>query len=227
MCVRAACLPARAASRCDPGRVSAVDDRTPPLRASPRSEGLDRLRVLMATRHGHGPDQLRGAGARRRRRRGDRGWRAVGRQPRSPPRSRCGWPRTRSRSRSAASRSACCRCVPTVAVVVIAQLGARWSARKLGGRFRMDAGPVLASIAGAHAAVAVLGARCCPGRPKWRRRRGRRCSAVGWSRASARSSGCCAPAGFPRSGRSASRTGAGWVRAARPSRSWRCSAWAR
>ena len=52
--------------------------------------------------------------------------------------------------------------VPTVAVVVIAQLGARWSARKLGGRFRMDAGPVLASIAGAHAAVAVLGSALLP-----------------------------------------------------------------
>lgn len=52
--------------------------------------------------------------------------------------------------------------VPTVAVVLIAQLGARWSARKLGGRFRMDAGPVLASIAGAHAAVAVLGSALLP-----------------------------------------------------------------
>jgi hypothetical protein len=52
--------------------------------------------------------------------------------------------------------------VPTVAVVVIAQFGARWSARKLGGRFRMDAGPVLASIAGAHAAVAVLGSALLP-----------------------------------------------------------------
>jgi Family of unknown function (DUF6350) len=52
--------------------------------------------------------------------------------------------------------------VPTVAVVVIAQFGARWSARKLGGRFRMDAGPVVASIAGAHAAVAVLGSALLP-----------------------------------------------------------------
>ena len=52
--------------------------------------------------------------------------------------------------------------LPTVAVVGIAQLGARWSARKLGGRFRMDAGPVLASIAGAHAAVAVLGSALLP-----------------------------------------------------------------
>ena len=52
--------------------------------------------------------------------------------------------------------------VPTVAVVVIAQFGAHWSAAKLGGRFRMDAGPVLASIAGAHAAVAVLGSALLP-----------------------------------------------------------------
>jgi Family of unknown function (DUF6350) len=52
--------------------------------------------------------------------------------------------------------------VPTVAVVVIAQFGAHWSAAKLGGRFRMDAGPVLASIAGAHAAIAVLGSALLP-----------------------------------------------------------------
>ena len=52
--------------------------------------------------------------------------------------------------------------VPTVVVIVIAQIGARWSARKLGGRFRMDAGPVLASIAGAHAAIAVLGSALLP-----------------------------------------------------------------
>ncbi len=52
--------------------------------------------------------------------------------------------------------------VPTAAVVVIAQAGARWSARRLGGRFRVDAGPVLASVAGAHAAVAVLGSALLP-----------------------------------------------------------------
>ena len=52
--------------------------------------------------------------------------------------------------------------VPTVVVIVIAQIGARWSARKLGGRFRMDAGPVVASIAGAHAAIAVLGSALLP-----------------------------------------------------------------
>ena len=52
--------------------------------------------------------------------------------------------------------------LPTVAVLWITQAGARWSVRKLGGRFRMDAGPVLASIAGAHAAVAVLGSALLP-----------------------------------------------------------------
>ncbi|MBV9922981.1 MAG: hypothetical protein JOY78_19300, partial [Pseudonocardia sp.] len=52
--------------------------------------------------------------------------------------------------------------VPTVAVVVIAQVGARWSATRLGGRIRVDAGPVLASIAGAHATVAVLGSALLP-----------------------------------------------------------------
>ena len=52
--------------------------------------------------------------------------------------------------------------LPTVAVLWITQAGARWSVRKLGGRFRMDAGPVLASIAGGHAAVAVLGSALLP-----------------------------------------------------------------
>ena len=52
--------------------------------------------------------------------------------------------------------------VPTAAVIAIAQVGARWAARKLGGRFRVDAGPVLAAIAGGHAAVAVLGSALLP-----------------------------------------------------------------
>ena len=52
--------------------------------------------------------------------------------------------------------------VPTAAVIAITQVGARWAGRRLGGRFRVDAGPVLASIAGAHAAVAVLGSALLP-----------------------------------------------------------------
>ncbi len=52
--------------------------------------------------------------------------------------------------------------LPTVMVVVVALLGASWSVRRLGGRVRADAGAVLACIAGAHAAVAVLGSALLP-----------------------------------------------------------------
>ena len=52
--------------------------------------------------------------------------------------------------------------MPTVGVVAVVAIGARWAARRLGGRFRADAGPVLASIGGAHAAVAVLGSALLP-----------------------------------------------------------------
>ncbi|MDN5859552.1 MAG: DUF6350 family protein, partial [Pseudonocardia sp.] len=40
--------------------------------------------------------------------------------------------------------------------------GAGWAVRRLGGRFRSDAGAVLATVAGAHAAVAVLGSALLP-----------------------------------------------------------------
>jgi hypothetical protein len=52
--------------------------------------------------------------------------------------------------------------LPTVGVVVVIAFGAGWSVRRLGGRPRHDAGAVLASIAGAHAAVAVLGSALLP-----------------------------------------------------------------
>jgi Family of unknown function (DUF6350) len=52
--------------------------------------------------------------------------------------------------------------MPTIGVVAVVAIGARWAARRLGGRFRADAGPVLASIGGAHAAVAVLGSALLP-----------------------------------------------------------------
>ncbi|HVH22737.1 MAG TPA: DUF6350 family protein [Pseudonocardia sp.] len=52
--------------------------------------------------------------------------------------------------------------LPTGGVVVVVAIGARWAVRRLGGRFRVDAGPVLASVAGAHAAVAVLGSALLP-----------------------------------------------------------------
>ncbi|WP_232663831.1 cell division protein PerM [Pseudonocardia sp. TRM90224] len=52
--------------------------------------------------------------------------------------------------------------LPTVALFAVVMVGARWTVRRLGGRFRTDAGPVVASVAGAHAAVAVLGSALLP-----------------------------------------------------------------
>ena len=80
MCTRAAWLPGPDAPRCDPGRVSAVDDRTPPRRASPRSEGLDRLRVLLAAAMGTVLISYAVLVPAVAVDRAERGWRAVGRQ---------------------------------------------------------------------------------------------------------------------------------------------------
>jgi len=52
--------------------------------------------------------------------------------------------------------------LPTALVVAVVAVGAGWAVRRIGGRFRADAGAVLASIAGAHAAVAVLGSALLP-----------------------------------------------------------------
>ncbi|MCW0212582.1 MAG: DUF6350 family protein [Pseudonocardia sp.] len=52
--------------------------------------------------------------------------------------------------------------LPTLAVGFVVSRGTRWSVRRLGGRFRVDTGPVIASQAGAHAAVAVLGSALLP-----------------------------------------------------------------
>jgi Family of unknown function (DUF6350) len=52
--------------------------------------------------------------------------------------------------------------LPTAGVVAVIAVGAGWSARRLGGRPRHDAGPVLAAVTGAHAAVAVLGSALLP-----------------------------------------------------------------
>ncbi|MFD1528755.1 cell division protein PerM [Pseudonocardia aurantiaca] len=52
--------------------------------------------------------------------------------------------------------------LPTACVVVVAVLGSGWAVRRLGGRFRTDAGAVVATVAGAHAAVAVLGSALLP-----------------------------------------------------------------
>jgi Family of unknown function (DUF6350) len=52
--------------------------------------------------------------------------------------------------------------LPTAVLFAVVALGAGWALRRLGGRFRNDGGPVLVSVAGAHAAVAVLGSALLP-----------------------------------------------------------------
>ncbi|WP_344426893.1 cell division protein PerM [Pseudonocardia ailaonensis] len=52
--------------------------------------------------------------------------------------------------------------LPTLGVLVVVALGARWAVRRLGGRVRHDAGAVVAALAGSHAAVAVLGSALLP-----------------------------------------------------------------
>ena len=159
---RAACLPGRDAPRCDPERVSTVDDRTPSAPDVTPVEGLDRLRVLLAAAMGTvlvsyavlvpavAVMVLSAGGGLS----ADAAFAAaiplwlaahqiplaLGGQPLSvlPLRADGGGRRDR------------------------AVRGTLVGAAKLGGRFRMDAGPVLASIAGAHAAVAVLGSALLP-----------------------------------------------------------------
>lgn len=52
--------------------------------------------------------------------------------------------------------------LPTLLVVGVVAVGAGWAVRRLGGRWRTDAGAVLATFAGAHSAVAVLGSALLP-----------------------------------------------------------------
>ncbi|OJY52637.1 DUF6350 family protein [Pseudonocardia sp. 73-21] len=52
--------------------------------------------------------------------------------------------------------------LPTGVVIAVVVAGSVWAVRRLGCRFRADAGAVLASVAGAHAAVAVLGSALLP-----------------------------------------------------------------
>ena len=52
--------------------------------------------------------------------------------------------------------------LPTAVLFAVVALGAGWALRRLGGRFRLDGGPVLVGTAGAHAAVAVLGSALLP-----------------------------------------------------------------
>lgn len=52
--------------------------------------------------------------------------------------------------------------LPTGVMFVVVMVGAGWAVRRLGCRFRADAGAVLATNAGAHAAVAVLGSALLP-----------------------------------------------------------------
>ncbi|TCK20421.1 hypothetical protein EV378_4380 [Pseudonocardia endophytica] len=53
--------------------------------------------------------------------------------------------------------------LPTAVVVTVVAVAANWSVRRLGCRIRHDAGPVVASQAGAAAAVAVLAGALLPG----------------------------------------------------------------
>jgi Family of unknown function (DUF6350) len=52
--------------------------------------------------------------------------------------------------------------LPTLFVVAVTAWGASWAARRLAAGGRADAGPVLASVAGGHAAVAVLASALLP-----------------------------------------------------------------
>jgi hypothetical protein len=52
--------------------------------------------------------------------------------------------------------------LPTGVVFAVVLAGSGWAVRRLGCRFRADAGAVVASVAGAHAAVAVLGSALLP-----------------------------------------------------------------
>jgi hypothetical protein len=52
--------------------------------------------------------------------------------------------------------------LPIAGVLLVAATGASWAVGRLGGRARSDAGAVVAAIAGAHAAVAVLGSALLP-----------------------------------------------------------------
>lgn len=52
--------------------------------------------------------------------------------------------------------------LPTFLLVLVVAAGAGWALRRLGGRLRTDTGPILATLAGAHAAVAVIGSALLP-----------------------------------------------------------------
>jgi hypothetical protein len=52
--------------------------------------------------------------------------------------------------------------LPTAGLLLVVAGGATWTLRRLGGRVRADGGAVLAAMAGAHAAVAVLGSALLP-----------------------------------------------------------------
>jgi hypothetical protein len=52
--------------------------------------------------------------------------------------------------------------LPTAVLFAVIVAGSGWALRRLGGRVRADAGAVLATTAGAHAAVAVLGSALLP-----------------------------------------------------------------
>ena len=118
--------------------------------------------------------------------------------------------------------------LPTVAVVVIAQFGARWSARKLGGRFRMDGGPRPGVDRGrARRRRGARAVRCYPGRPRSRRQPWAAMVGGGLIAGIGAVIGVLRACGLPPEW---SQRIPDWGRVgarARASRSWRCSALAR
>jgi hypothetical protein len=52
--------------------------------------------------------------------------------------------------------------MPTAAVILVVLAGSTWAVRRLGSRAATDGGAVLATVGGAHAAVAVLGSALLP-----------------------------------------------------------------
>ena len=84
--------------------------------------------------------------------------------------------------------------LPTLLVVGVVAIGAGWAVRRLGGRCRTDAGTVLATFAGAHAAVAVLGSALLPRAAEVAAAPGRRWSRRAGGGLAPRPSGSCASA---------------------------------
>ena len=174
----------------------------PPAHGLPhhrQPDGVDRLRTLCRRRDGDGPGELRDA------RPGGRGRRVgpratacrwTGRSPRPSPVAG----RTPDPARAVGPAVQCAALLPTGVLLAVVAAG--------------PAGRCAGSAAGRHDGgrwwpvrrvrtppSPCWAARCCPARPRSRRRRGRRWSAPGWSPGPPRSPACCAAAVCRSSGR--------------------------